>query len=145
MVFQLRIKKTHITMLILKTLNDDNEEMEQKALKIDVYTISMTHQARVYLALLGILRICSTNFGLLLQWKSQPIRFRESPKPQNPKSMKYIKFNLIYIVILITFIIFLMKNLALVFNLWNQENFLRKIKFELTKRLFNYYLKNNYI
>ena len=32
-----------------------------------------------------------------------------------------------YIVLLITFIIFLIKNLALVFNLWNQENFLRKM------------------
>ena len=41
--------------------------------------------------------------------------------------------------------IFLVKNLTLVFNHWQQTKFLRDIRFELTNRLFKYYLKNDYI
>ena len=53
--------------------------------------------------------------------------------------------NLIYIGLLIVLIIFLSKNLVLVFNLWQQTKFLRKLQFEITNRLFKYYLKNDYI
>ena len=53
--------------------------------------------------------------------------------------------NLVYIGLLITLIIFLAKNLALVFNLWQQTKFLRKLELEITNRLFKYYLKNDYI
>jgi ABC-type multidrug transport system fused ATPase/permease subunit len=53
--------------------------------------------------------------------------------------------NLIYIGLSVTFIIFLVKNLTLVFNLWKQTNFLRKLEFEFTNRLFQYYLKKDYI
>ena len=45
--------------------------------------------------------------------------------------------NLIYIGLSITLIIFLIKNLALVYNLWQQTKFLRNLKFELT----NSYIK----
>ena len=53
--------------------------------------------------------------------------------------------NLIYMGLLITSLIFLVKNLALVFNLWQQTKFLRNLQFEFTSRLFKYYLKNDYI
>ena len=53
--------------------------------------------------------------------------------------------NLIYIGLLITIIIFSIKNLALVFNLWQQTKFLRDLQFEFTNRLFKYYLKSDYI
>jgi ABC-type multidrug transport system fused ATPase/permease subunit len=53
--------------------------------------------------------------------------------------------NLIYIGLSITLIIFLIKNLVLVFNLWQQTTFLRDLNFEFTSRLFKYYLKNDYI
>ena len=53
--------------------------------------------------------------------------------------------NLIYIGLSITLIIFLIKNLVLVFNLWQQTTFLRDLHFELTSRLFKYYLKNDYM
>ena len=52
---------------------------------------------------------------------------------------------LIYIGLSITVIIFLIKNLILVFNLWQQTKFIRKLQFELTNRLFKYYLKSDYI
>ena len=53
--------------------------------------------------------------------------------------------NLIYIALTITIIIFLIKNLALVFNLWEQTKFLRKLQFEITNKFFIYYLKKDYI
>ena len=53
--------------------------------------------------------------------------------------------NLIYIGLSITLIIFLIKNLALAFNLWKQTKFLRDLQFELTNRLFKYYLKSDYM
>ena len=53
--------------------------------------------------------------------------------------------NLIYIGLLVTLIIFLVKNLALAFNLWKQTQFIRSLEFEFTKKLFKYYLKNDYI
>ena len=53
--------------------------------------------------------------------------------------------NLIYIGLSVTLIIFLIKNLALTFNLWQHAKFLRKLQFELTNRLFKYYLKSDYI
>ena len=39
----------------------------------------------------------------------------------------------------------MIKNLTLTFNLWHQTKFLRELQFELTNRLFKYYLKNDYI
>ena len=53
--------------------------------------------------------------------------------------------NLVYIGLLVTLTIFLIKNLGLVFNLWQQTKFLRNLQFEFTNRLFKYYLKNDYI
>ena len=53
--------------------------------------------------------------------------------------------NLIYVGLLITLVIFLVKNLILVFNLWQQTKFIRKLQFELTNMLFKYYLKSDYI
>ena len=53
--------------------------------------------------------------------------------------------DLIYIGLLITLVIFLIKNLVLVFNLWQQTKFLQKLQVELTNKLFKYYLKNDYI
>jgi len=53
--------------------------------------------------------------------------------------------NLIYIGFSLTLIVFLIKNLALTFNLWQQTKFLRDIQFELTNRLFKYYLKSEYM
>jgi len=53
--------------------------------------------------------------------------------------------NLIYIGLSITLIIFLIKNLGLTFNLWQQTKFLNQLQFELTNRLFKYYLKSDYI
>ena len=55
------------------------------------------------------------------------------------------KGNLIYIGLLITFAIFLFKNLALVFNHWHQTKFLRTINFEISHKLFTHYLKSDYI
>ena len=52
---------------------------------------------------------------------------------------------LIYIGLSITLIIFLIKNLVLVFNLWHQTKFIRKLQFALTNMLFKYYLKSDYI
>jgi ABC-type multidrug transport system fused ATPase/permease subunit len=53
--------------------------------------------------------------------------------------------NLIYIGLSITIIIFLIKNLALVFNLWQQTIFMRNLNLEFSNRLFKYYLKKDYI
>ena len=53
--------------------------------------------------------------------------------------------NLVYIGLSITLIIFLIKNLALAFNLWQQTKFIRKLELELTNKLFKYYLKSDYI
>ncbi len=53
--------------------------------------------------------------------------------------------NLLYVGLLVTLIIFVIKNLVLVFNLWQQTNFLKKLQFEMTNRLFKYYLGNDYI
>jgi len=53
--------------------------------------------------------------------------------------------NLIYIALTITIIIFLIKNLALVFNHWRHTKFLRKLQFEITNKFFIYYLKKDYI
>lgn len=53
--------------------------------------------------------------------------------------------NLVYIGLLVTLIIFLIKNIGLLFNLWQQTKFLRNLQFEFTNRLFKYYLKNDYI
>jgi len=52
---------------------------------------------------------------------------------------------LIYAGLLITLLIFILKNLALAFNLWQSTKFLRNLEFELTKRLFKYYLTSDYI
>ena len=56
-----------------------------------------------------------------------------------------IEYNLIYSVLLITLIIFLVKNFFLAFNLWNQANFIRKLEYEFTNRLFQNYLKSDYL
>ena len=53
--------------------------------------------------------------------------------------------NLLYIGLSITLIIFLIKNLALTYNLWQQTKFLRELTYEFTNRLFKYYLKSDYI
>ena len=53
--------------------------------------------------------------------------------------------NLIYIGLSITIIIFLIKNFALVFNLWQQTLFMRNLNLEFGNRLFKYYLKKDYI
>ena len=53
--------------------------------------------------------------------------------------------SLVYIGLSFTLIIFLIKNLVLVFNLWQQTKFLRDLNFEFTNRLFKYYLKSDYI
>jgi len=53
--------------------------------------------------------------------------------------------NLVYIGLLVTLIVFLIKNLCLVFNLWQQTKFLRDLQFEFTNRLFKYYLKSDYM
>ena len=53
--------------------------------------------------------------------------------------------NLIYIGLIVTLIVFLIKNLGLIFNLWQQTKFLRDLQFEFTHRLFKYYLKNDYM
>ena len=53
--------------------------------------------------------------------------------------------NLVYIGLLVILIIFLIKNICLVFNLWQQTKFLRDLQFEFTNRLFKYYLRSDYI
>ena len=53
--------------------------------------------------------------------------------------------NLIYFGLLVTLIIFLIKNLALTYNLWQTTDFLRKLEFDLTNKLFKKYLKNDYM
>ena len=53
--------------------------------------------------------------------------------------------NLIYAGLLVIIIIFTIKDLGLVFNLWQQTKFLRDLEFEFTNRLFKYYLKSDYI
>ena len=53
--------------------------------------------------------------------------------------------NLIFIGLIITFIIFLTKNLFLIFNHWHQSNFLEKIYGEMSDRIYKSYLKKNYI
>jgi ABC-type multidrug transport system fused ATPase/permease subunit len=60
-------------------------------------------------------------------------------------SYEYLRENLIYIVMIATIIIFIIKNLILTFNLWHQTKFLRQLQLELTNRLFKHYLKSNYI
>ena len=58
---------------------------------------------------------------------------------------KPTKENLIFIGLAITLLIFLIKNFALAFNLWQQTKFLRNLHFDMTKKLFEYYLKSDYI
>jgi len=53
--------------------------------------------------------------------------------------------SLIYAGLSVILIIFLIKNLGLIFNHWQQSKFLRDLQFELTNRLFKHYLKNDYI
>ena len=53
--------------------------------------------------------------------------------------------NLIYVGLSATLIIFLIKNIGLVFNLWQQTKFLRDLQYEFINRLFKYYLKKDYI
>ena len=53
--------------------------------------------------------------------------------------------DLIYIGLSVTFIIFLIKNLTLIFNLWQKTIFLQKLHFDLINRLFNHYLRNDYM
>jgi len=53
--------------------------------------------------------------------------------------------NLIYIVMITTIIIFIIKNLILTLNLWHQTKFLRQLQLELTNKLFRHYLKSDYI
>jgi len=53
--------------------------------------------------------------------------------------------NLIFAGLFVTLIIFLIKNLALVFNLWQQTKFLRNLQVEVTNRLFKFYLQSDYI
>jgi len=53
--------------------------------------------------------------------------------------------NLLYAGLLITLIIFFVKNIGLAFNLWHQTKFLKDIQFELTNRLFKFYLNSDYI
>ena len=53
--------------------------------------------------------------------------------------------NLIYIGLIITFMIFLTKNLFLIFNHWHQSNFLEKIYVEMSDRIYKSYLKRDYI
>ena len=53
--------------------------------------------------------------------------------------------NLIYVALLLALIIFLFKNFILSFNLWHQTKFLRNLNFDITNRLFNYYLKKDYL
>ena len=48
--------------------------------------------------------------------------------------------NLLYVGLLITLIIFFVKNIGLAFNLWHQTKFLKDMQFELTNRLFKFYL-----
>ena len=53
--------------------------------------------------------------------------------------------NLIYFGLLITFIVFAVKNLFLIYNFWHQNKFLQKANYELTNKLFKHYLKKDYI
>ena len=53
--------------------------------------------------------------------------------------------NLIYTGLLITALVFIAKNLALIFNHWKETYFLRSLQYEFTNRLFKYYLKSEYI
>ena len=53
--------------------------------------------------------------------------------------------NLIYVGLAVTFIIFLTKNIFLLFNHWHQSRFLEKITLELSDKLFKDYLKRDYI
>ena len=39
----------------------------------------------------------------------------------------------------------MVKNLTLVFNLWQQSKFIQKLQFEITNRLFRHYLKSDYM
>ena len=58
---------------------------------------------------------------------------------------EYVGENLIYIVMITTIIIFIIKNLILTFNLWHQTKFIRQLQLELTNKLFRHYLKSDYI
>jgi ATP-binding cassette, subfamily B, bacterial PglK len=58
---------------------------------------------------------------------------------------EYVGENLIYIVMITTIIIFIIKNLILTLNLWHQTKFLRQLQLELTNKLFIHYLKSDYI
>ena len=53
--------------------------------------------------------------------------------------------NLIYVGLTVTFIIFLTKNIFLLFNHWHQSRFLEKVTLELSDKLFKDYLKRDYI
>ena len=53
--------------------------------------------------------------------------------------------NLIYFGLLITLIIFVVKNFFLTYNFWHQNKFLQTTNFEITNRLFQRYLKKDYI
>ena len=58
---------------------------------------------------------------------------------------EHVGENLIYIVMITTIIIFIIKNLILTLNLWHQTKFLRQLQLELTNKLFRHYLKSDYI
>ena len=53
--------------------------------------------------------------------------------------------NLIFIGLLVTIAVFIIKNLTLTFNLWHQTKFLRNLEYEFTNRLFEHYMKSDYI
>ena len=53
--------------------------------------------------------------------------------------------NLIFIGLLVTIAVFMIKNLTLTFNLWHQTKFLRNLEYEFTNRLFKHYMKSDYI
>tara|TARA_B100000700_G_scaffold326484_1_gene438135 strand:+ start:1601 stop:3343 length:1743 start_codon:yes stop_codon:yes gene_type:complete len=58
---------------------------------------------------------------------------------------KFEHENLIFFGLLITIVIFIFKSFVLTFNLWQQTNFLKKLQYEFTNRLFKHYLKADYI
>ena len=53
--------------------------------------------------------------------------------------------NLIYVGLSVTLIIFIIKNIFLIFNHWYQSKFLEKIYVELSDKIFKNYLKRDYI
>ena len=53
--------------------------------------------------------------------------------------------NLVFIGLLVTIAVFIIKNLTLTLNLWHQTKFLRNLEYEFTNRLFKHYMKSDYI